>query len=244
MSEGFEQADKEKKQRKTGRKLIYGNVAFYSIPIAAVMTVVAMVFGYLSFCSGHPITHLYLIFIISSAIILFIFTAYIVRKRRYPKLGIIASGVFTVAVYSLAMLLFISILGSIGIFSCPSEPATVCTSSAGYICSFPNFNNGNFTATLGQSTSLQWSNTTFFFVPSGMQRPLSLPNVSNCSAILATPKGISLASGETKFFIFPLSSACNTIHTAPGTYVSGFIFATNSTEELPRQFASVALREG
>ncbi|MGC8586248.1 MAG: hypothetical protein ACP5K5_01725, partial [Candidatus Micrarchaeia archaeon] len=103
---------------------------------------------------------------------------------------------------------------------------TVCVASSGFLCSNPILHNGVFSATIGQATGTSWTATTLCFVPSGVTPPAS--GATSCPTGLGAGSDAlssGLASGQSVYASFTL----NGISSAPGTVVTGSIWALYAT---------------
>ncbi len=109
-----------------------------------------------------------------------------------------------------------------------------CIPGSGYACISPILHNGTFTAVIGQSTGVSWTQANIFLV-SGSQIPTAVPP-------LPCEQGIStgLASGQMVNITLSDYSNSNTCagfpktigQTFTGTIWAGYRISTNSTEKI------------
>ncbi len=155
----------------------------------------------------------------------------------------------------LIIAIVLAALFSLGIFSSSSFTGTTCIASSGFLCSSPVWTAGTLHVTLGQSTGTNWSNVTFFFVPSGATSPVDAASVTSSSYVVGDVGGVStstnaiaLASGGTEAVTFDFStSGISSINsTTPGTSTTGQIwikYNVPSASGLISEIATTTLKE-
>ncbi|MCL5101850.1 MAG: hypothetical protein M1544_00635 [Candidatus Marsarchaeota archaeon] len=159
----------------------------------------------------------------------------------------------------LIIAIVLAALFSLGIFSSSSFTGTTCIASSGFLCSSPVWTNGNFIASLGQSTGTGWTDVMFFFVPAGVSSPTAaLTPPSSGNVLIAatggnyivgtstgfTPGSSSFSSGQTESFTFNLGA--DGFPTAPGTSTTGTLwvqYTVPSASNLLSQIATTTLKE-
>ena len=150
--------------------------------------------------------------------------------------------------YGWAILIIAIVLGalfSLGVFSSSSFIGTTCIPASGYFCSNPVLHNGNFVATVGQSTGTTWTSANIFFI-SGGGTP-SGPSNSLFTGCVYYSYANSITSGQTFTVTFnsPLTAAgtaCGTaFSTTVGTSYSGAMWAEYTTTGVTgQQFSQIA----
>ena len=118
-------------------------------------------------------------------------------------------------VISFLLLAIIVILSISNLHSYSYPIGTYCLAQSGYVCQVPSLHSDNLTATVGQVTKTNWSDTYLLWVPNG-QNP---PNIT--SHFCPSAASNSVLYGISCFSVGNLSSG--------GTAAVKFMFNTSAT---------------
>jgi hypothetical protein len=134
-------------------------------------------------------------------------------------------------------------LFSLGVFNAGASLSTTCIALPGYTCATPLLHGGVLTFTVGQATSISWTNTVFYFDPTG---------TSGCSIGISTLNngiwsGLTFPSASSNTIAFNGVSLTNAFQFSQsvGTGYSGTIWASYSTPSfsgLCVQLATISLK--
>jgi hypothetical protein len=88
------------------------------------------------------------------------------KKRNYRA----QSAMEYLMTYGWAILIIavvISVLFALGVFNTGSSITTACVPRSGFLCSSPSLHAGILYVTLGQATGMSWTNTVYYYDPTG-----------------------------------------------------------------------------
>jgi hypothetical protein len=136
-------------------------------------------------------------------------------------------------------------LFSLGVFNAGTSLSTTCLALAGYSCSSPVLHGGWLYVTLGQSTGTSWSNTIFYYDPTG-QTGCALPStyLSGATLVNSVYNVLTFSSASNTIQFLGTNSVLGPSQTA-GTSYSGTIWASYNTASLANlcvQLATINLK--
>ncbi len=151
--------------------------------------------------------------------------AYFLLRKDDPKLASIS---LKLAIGNILFVVVYIIILASGIFSSSSLlPATACIPAAGYLCYNPLLSSGTFSATIGQSTGVNWVQANLFVVAGSYVTPTAVPPLP-CETALAG----GLDSGQTATVAlneYSYANTCAGFPAAKGSAFSGIIWAAYKT---------------
>ena len=138
-------------------------------------------------------------------------------------------------------------LFSLGVFNAGALLSTTCLPLAGYTCTSPLLHGGSMFVTVGQATGSAWSNTVYYYDPTGTTGCSLDPVVSATGSTVPNSvwNGLSLSTGFSNTIVFTGDTTIFPTAASSGTSYSGTVWVSYNTPSVANlcvQVATISLK--